>query len=102
MILMSVIGTHPMNTSIRNCAQNLLTALDSPQHSGLASALDSLPVARSSESFDTYCEEQVDILIAVADALKHTASPSPSSGKSPVRMAAISDILRQLSADQQV
>lgn len=86
-----------MNISIHECAQNLLTALNSPENSKLHNALDSLPTASGADPRDTHSQEQFDILFAVADDLRQAASLHPPVPNAPGRRAAITDILRQLS-----
>lgn len=102
MILLSAKGPHPMNISIREFAQNLLTALDSPRRSGLDSALDSLPTVGATGAQDTHREEQFDILLAIAEDLRFSARAPAGTNTSSGRQAAITDILRQLSVDSRV
>ena len=91
-----------MNISIRECAQNLLTALDSPRRSGMDSALESLSDAAATGAHDTHREEQFDILLAIAEDLRFSARDSARTDTSSGRQAAITDILRQLSVDARV
>ena len=87
---------------IRECAHNLLTALNSPRNMELDSALESLSMVGHAGALDTHREEQFDILFTIAEDLRRTSRPTGPVNCAPGRRAAITDILRQLSLGGQL